>query len=337
MKPLGAAVLGCGDFLRTQEASLKASRRLKVRSLFDPRPGRAEAFAGRLGAAAVGSVDDCLKDPAIEVLLIFVPPWARKELVLRAAQAGKPVITTKPLAASLGEATEMLRACRGRIPCSVLYKRSGDAGVETLKSILESGEVGRLGLYKQDWLHHYPTWNDWATDPSRNGGPFMDAMIHNLNISRYLAGRPARSLTFSSESHAQKLACSDTESLKLDFEGGASAYLWITWAGDYAVGDPTRNDREHHDHLRIITDQGWVLEMDTSVRPHVIRGRKNELRREWPLLTLPGTPYDDFAEALNRGVPVPWSLEDAWWDIWILDQARTHVGSPIQLKPKLPE
>ena len=337
MKVLGAAVLGCGDFLRTQLSSLKASRQLRVLSLFDPQAERAETFAKSLGAAPAASVEDCLKDPRIDVLLIFVPPWARKDLVLGAARAGKPVITTKPLAASLGEATEMLKACRGKIPCSVLYKRSGDPVVETLKGILDSGEVGRLGLYKQDWLHHYPTWNDWATDPSRNGGPFMDAMIHNLNIARYLADRPPRSLTHSRESHAQKLACADTESLKLDFEGGASAYLWISWAGDYPVGDPSRNDREHHDHLRIITDQGWVLELDSSVRPNVIRGRKNDLRRDWPLLKLPATPYDEFTEALDRGAPVPWGIEDAWWDIWILHQARTQPGFPVQLSARLPD
>lgn len=75
------------------------------------------------------------------------------------------------------------------VRCGVIYRRTNNPVIEAYKEIFSGGEFGKLALYKQDWLHHYPTWNRWATAPQKNGGPFMDAMLHNLNAARYLMGR----------------------------------------------------------------------------------------------------------------------------------------------------
>lgn len=63
-----------------------------------------ESFAARRGLKAFDSVDDMLD--AIDVLDICAPPYVHRELVLKAAHAGKHVIVEKPLDGYFGPVDE---------------------------------------------------------------------------------------------------------------------------------------------------------------------------------------------------------------------------------------
>ncbi len=323
--PIG--VLGCGDYLRWEHRSIKDSERVRVKSLYDPAQGKAAHYAEFFEARSVASEEAVFGDEDIEIVLIFTPPWVRKELVLRAAEAGKHVITVKPLAPTVEEATEILRAVRGTVDCAVFYRRTGNPRVETLKTVFASGEIGRLGLYREDWLHHYPTWNRWAVDPEKNGGPFMDAMIHNLNIARYLADSEVLSAAFFSENHAQDLPCNDTEYMAANFEDGAAAHLFITWAADLEVYDAAKNDRDHIDIWYMVSDEGWHV----TVEGGKVKACREGETREWACEPLPMSPYDRFVEALEAGAEQPFDVADAWKDIVILEEAAGGAGRPVRM------
>jgi predicted dehydrogenase len=325
------AILGCGDYLRWEHGTIKKSKRVKVKTLFDPAAERAAHYGEFFGARPAASADAVFGDDEIEIVLIFTPPWVRRDLVLKAVEAGKHIITVKPLAPNLSEATAMVKAVGDKVDCAVFYRRTGDARVDALKRVFDSGEIGRLALYREDWLHHYPTWNKWATDPAKNGGPFMDAMVHNLNIARYLAGTEATACAFFSDNHAQHLQCNDTESMKVDFEGGASAHLFITWAADLAIYDANKNEREHIDIWYMVTDQGWHVTLEGGN----VKASKDGKVKTWPVQPPAGTPYDGFVAALEAGGEQPFGLVDAWKDIAIMDAAAKNVGRtvPLDLTP----
>jgi predicted dehydrogenase len=330
-------IIGCGDFLRIQADAIDATPGLEVVALADPAEERARAFADRWpGARVLNSADELLDADDVDIAAIFVPPWAREPLVARAAWNGKHIVTTKPLAPRIEDTTEMIEAVRAAgVTAGVIYNRSGNRQIETLKSLLDSGEFGRLALYRQDWLHHYPVWNTWALDPARNGGPFMDAMIHNLNIARYLMGRPTTAGTMFSDRLAHPdLPCADTESLQLDFADAGLAHLFISWAADLRVDDPSGNHREHIDIWYGITDQGWRITFETR---HDQAGYRlaREDREEWvPLGPAPATAYSNLIariEGRTEGLGTLASLEEAGEDIRIISQTSRQPGIRIAL------
>ncbi len=328
----GLAVLGCGDYLRWQKDDIKKSERVEVKALFDPLKERAESFAAEIGGKAVDSAEAIFDDDSIDVVCLFVPPWIRRDLIFKAVEAGKHIITTKPLASNLAEATEIVKAVDGKVHCAVFYGRTGDSVVETMRRVFVEGGIGALGLYKQDWLHHYPTWNDWATDPDKNGGPFMDAMIHNLNAARYLAGEDPTACTFFSETHSQKhLKCADTESLKVDFPSGAAAYLFITWAADLEVFSNEGNDREHLDVRYVISDQGWFLTVEKGDDGRVVQARKDGEKKTFPVKGSGNTEYDIFVGTLEAGGVQPFDVKDAWKDSKILSEVMSKPNFRIEL------
>ena len=324
---LKAGLIGCGDFLRWEMDDLNSNRYLRVKSTFDLDPSRSRRIAGKIKADPVGRVDEIFKDPEIQVVLIFTPPWARKELFSQAVSAGKHIITTKPFGSNLKDAETLFGMVKGRVNCAVFYGRSGNASVEMIKKILGSGEIGHLALYKEDWLHHYPVWNDWATDPEKNGGPFMDAMVHNLNKARYLIGSRVKDIHYFSDNFAQSLKCRDTEFMKLDFENGASSYLFITWAADLEVFDLTGNDRVHYGIQQLITNRGWYITEEEEDGNPLIQAVKEKEIKTWQVDPLPLTKYDQFSIHLQEGMAQPFDAGDAIIDMQIMDAAVKSLPS----------
>lgn len=329
-------IVGCGDFLRWMADDLQKSKKIAVTSLFDLNPKSAARYAEKLGGTAVKSVNEIIENPAIDIVCLFVPPWVRKDLVVRAARAGKHILTTKPLAPTSADCTAMVRAVeRADVRCGVIYRRTGNSAIELYKQIFERGSIGKLALYKQDWLHHYPEWNTWALDPKKNGGPFMDAMIHNLNIARYLMGRPAVRATFFADNHAHKLPCYDTEGLKIDFQHSGAAHLFITWAADLAVFNTDGNNREHIDKIYMVTDKGWYLTEGWTDAGFTVTASRAGVKRQWVAKPLPQTLFDAFAAAVATGKPlrrdIP-SIQEAAEDIAITTRTAAKPGQIITLK-----
>ncbi len=318
-KKIKMAIVGCGDFLRWQAGEIKDSGMLEVAKLYDPRKEQSAKFAEQLGGKAVDSEDDIFKDKEIRLVALFVPPWVRESQFLRAAKNGQNVITTKPLASTVKECKAIAAAAKKhKIKAGVIYSRTGDAFVETAKEVLDGGRFGKLALYKQDWIHGYPRWNKWAIDPDKNGGPFMDAMIHNLNTANYLMGSPIAKKTFFSDNLAHpELKCADTEAMVVKYKNGGVANLFITWAADLATYSTAGNDREHIDLFYLVTDKGWRITKEWREDGCFLVASREGKKKDVKALGARKTFYDEFVEHIS-GKPFPKrlvSLEDASNDI----------------------
>lgn len=303
MSKLNLAIFGCGDFLRWQADDLKKSTSIQVAALYDPDQARAQKFADQLGGKVIANPDDIFADKSIDVVALFVPPWVRKGLFLKAAAAGKHVIATKPFGSTVTECAEMsAAAAAGGIKAGILYGRSSDTWFEAVKDLFASGRYGRLALYKQDWIHAYPQWNSWATDPDKNGGPFMDAMIHNLNAACYLMDKPVAKTAFFSDRLAHPdMKCADTEAMIVNFTGGGVANLFITWAADLATHSKEGNDREHIDLFYLVTDKGHRITKEWGESGPLIVVSREGKTEKLPCPPLARTSYDAFAAHVAGG------------------------------------
>jgi predicted dehydrogenase len=322
MKTHFIAIFGCGDFLRWQADSLKNSGAFRIAALYDPDQARAQKYCHQFGSRVVADPDAIFADESIDLVALFVPPWVRKGLFLKAAGAGKHVITTKPFGSTSAECREMTTAAtRTGIKAGVIYSRTDDPFMEAARDLFASGRLGRLALYKQDWIHAYPQWNNWATDPEKNGGPFMDAMIHNLNAACYLMDQPVGKTAFFSDRLAHTdLKCADTEAMIVNFAGGGVANLFITWAADLATHSREGNDREHIDLFYLVTDQGWRITREWRDGRPVIVASRDGRQEVIPCPPIAQTPYDAFAAHVD-GAPFPRvlaSLSDATRDIALI-------------------
>ncbi len=101
---LPVAVVGTGFLARTRLTCWRKVHHADVEVVVASRErARAEAFAAEHGADRAASIDEVLADPSIQLVDLCVPNHAHAELCARAADAGKHVLCTKPLAAYWGQ------------------------------------------------------------------------------------------------------------------------------------------------------------------------------------------------------------------------------------------
>ena len=127
------------------------------RTIAEATEGLAEEASRRFGFQTyTGDWRTVVEDPAIDVVDIATPNHLHAEIAIAAAQAGKHIISEKPLARTSAEAKCMYDAViEAGVVNMVAFNYRRTPAVVLAKEILESGKLGRIlnfrGTYLQDW------------------------------------------------------------------------------------------------------------------------------------------------------------------------------------------
>lgn len=188
--------------------------RCEVEGVAESRPSLRAILSERLGAdRVVPNHETLLADPSIDAVVICAPRPATGPLTLAALQAGKHVLTEKPMAHSSAQARRLVDAAKAKdLTYAVGFMKRYDPGVQAAKALLDSviadGRHGRLLLVRAyDFSnayavppppHHRPAesrserfavWDlypDWLPEPLRaDFAWFANAGSHDVNLLRY--------------------------------------------------------------------------------------------------------------------------------------------------------
>ena len=101
--------------------------------------------------AALGSYEELIASNSVDAVYIPLPTGLRKEWVIRAANAGKHVVSEKPCATTLADLREMVEVCRRnkvQFMDGVMFVHS--RRLEAIRAVLDDGEsvgpIRRLSL-----------------------------------------------------------------------------------------------------------------------------------------------------------------------------------------------
>jgi predicted dehydrogenase len=128
----------------------------------------------------------------IDVVDICTPGHLHHKMALAAAQAGKHILCEKPLANSLAEAEDMLRAAeKAGIKHYVNFNYRRVPAVTFAKKLIEDGRLGNIyhyhGSYLQDWIMDPDFPLVWRLEKKYAGsGALGDLGAHAADLARYL-------------------------------------------------------------------------------------------------------------------------------------------------------
>ncbi len=130
----------------------------------------------------------------IDLIDISSPNNTHYEIVLAAAKAGKHIICEKPLANTLEEAKEMLKAVNSAgVVHMISHNYRFAPAVQFAKKLISEGRIGRIyhirATYLQDWLldPSYPM--EWRLKKEVSGsGTLGDLGSHIIDLARFLVG-----------------------------------------------------------------------------------------------------------------------------------------------------
>jgi len=129
-----------------------------------------------------------IDDAAVEAIVIVSPTDTHRQLVIAAAQRGKPTFCEKPPALSLDEIAAMKDAiAKSGIFFQMGFMRRFDSGYAAAKKQIDAGRIGTPLVFKSTSRDPFRPSLEYA-NPRSSGGMLIDMGIHDFDLARWFMG-----------------------------------------------------------------------------------------------------------------------------------------------------
>jgi UDP-N-acetyl-2-amino-2-deoxyglucuronate dehydrogenase len=230
---IGFAIVGCGRIGERHAGHVGDYGQLAA--VCDLIEAKAEKIANAHGARAFADVDDmlesCRKD--VDVVAICTPNGLHAEHTIRAFQAGYHVICEKPMARTVQECGEMIKAGeRANKRLFVVKQNRHNPPVEHLKALLDAGKLGRIySAHLNCFWHRNDAYyaDGWKGTLAMDGGTLYTQFSHFIDLLYWLIGdvRDVYAMT-DNFMHKQSVEFEDTGVAILRFHSGCLGSVSFT-------------------------------------------------------------------------------------------------------------
>jgi len=223
--PVGVGLYGFGAIGREHAEPAARGEGLELRGVCDRSPARREEASRQFDVPTHADAAELLADPAVELVVVGVPPAMHARAVLESLSAGKHVVCEKPFALRSEEVERMLAAAAdaGRT-LTVYQSRRWDPDFVALRQAVLSGAIGDpfymeafiggFGHPCSYWHSHEPisggTIYDW-------GSHYFDWLLQLLPFTVKAVSAVAHKRVWHDVTNADQVR------VDLTFDGGAQA------------------------------------------------------------------------------------------------------------------
>jgi predicted dehydrogenase len=226
-------MLGAGLIGRFYTISLQKLPGCEVSMICTKTEDDAKAFAAEFGIPRWSTrIEEAINDPETDTVIIGLPNYLHKKAALLAAEAGKAILCTKPLATNAQEAKEMLEAVE---QAGVFHGYLEDLVYtpKTLKALqaVQNGALGKI-LWARSRETHAGPHSDWFWDVERSGGgAIVDMGCHCIEIARDFIGKDVRPLevTCWADTQVHPIEADDHAIGLVRYESGAIGQFEVSW------------------------------------------------------------------------------------------------------------
>jgi len=279
-KKLGWAIVGLGSLaIHEILPAFSKCEKSKVVALVSGHRDKAEKLALRYGVDAKNiynyqNYDSIKNNPEVDIIYIVLPNGMHAEYTVRGFQAGKHVLTEKPMASTPAECQQMIDAGRkADRKLMVAYRCRYEPYNQEAIRISRSRELGPIKVILADHGFNIGDPSQWRLKKElAGGGSLMDIGIYSLQAARYLSGEEpteVNAVMYNTPGDPRFKEVEETVNFQLRFPSGVLANCTSSYG--YAG----------QNHYRVVGTEGW-LEMDpaTSYRDLRMRVHRRNVTEE---------------------------------------------------------
>ncbi len=169
----------------------------RITCVWDEIPERGQAWAQELGAPFVENYDELLRRSDVDAVLIDTPTNMHKEVMIKAANAGKHIFTEKCMCLNVADCDEVIEAVeKNGVKFAISFPHRCMPRNLFIKEAIDSGRLGEITLLRvrnchngalAGWLPDY-----WYDPVTTGGGAMMDLGAHPMYLARWMLGKPVR-------------------------------------------------------------------------------------------------------------------------------------------------
>jgi myo-inositol 2-dehydrogenase/D-chiro-inositol 1-dehydrogenase len=224
MDPIGIALLGLGRAGSFHRESLRALPGARLCEVFDTDSGLAERVAREDGCHPAKDAASAIGAGGVDAVIVATPTRTHHEYVVAALEAGKAVLSEKPLGLDPAEIERCFEAAESReLPLLVAFQRRFDPSFGSLASAAHAGEVGELQFIRSVSRDNPVPSVDYIRT---SGGIFHDCLVHDFDLICHIAKvGPEEVFSFGSSFLPEISAIDDLDNVvvSLRFPGGLLA------------------------------------------------------------------------------------------------------------------
>ncbi len=178
------AIIGCGGIANGKHIQMVA-----FCDIVEERAIDAAAKYGAEDAKVYTDYTELLKDASIDIVHVCTPNDSHADISIAALEAGKHVMSEKPMAKTAHDANRMVEAARrtGK-KLTVGYNNRFRADSQHLKKVCEAGDLGEIYFAKAHAIRRraVPTWGVFLDEEKQGGGPLIDIGTHALDLTLWM-------------------------------------------------------------------------------------------------------------------------------------------------------
>jgi predicted dehydrogenase len=185
------------------------------------------------GGTAVYDYNEVLADKEIDVIDLCTPSGLHAEMAIQAMEAGKHVISEKPMALTLSEADRIIETeARTKKMYFLVKQNRYNPPVAIMKELVEKGKLGDIFLITSNvfWNRHKQYFDDeeWRGTLELDGGALFTQVSHFIDIIVWLGGEVKRVEAFMSNVSHPYIETEDLGNIRMEFGNGRIGILNYT-------------------------------------------------------------------------------------------------------------
>lgn len=227
------ALVGCGRISRNHfEAIKRHPDECELVAVCDNNARVLEQIAASTGVTPYHTIDDLLQGSNADAVILTTPSGLHSGQAIKVAQAGRHVITEKPMATRWEDGKRMVAACDAAgVRLFVVKQNRHNATLQLLKKAVTDKRFGKIHMVNLNvfWTRPQEYYDSaaWRGTWEYDGGAFMNQASHYVDLLEWLIG-PVESLHAYTATLERNIEVEDTGVLSLRWRNGALGSLNVT-------------------------------------------------------------------------------------------------------------
>lgn len=243
MKKFGVGIIGCGAIFGVHAFPLHTIENVEVKAVCDIKPAAREVGSRLFSCDSYENYHEMLERKDIDVIHVLTPHYLHAPMVIDAANAGKHVLSEKPMAIKLEDARAEIEAGkRNHVTIGVISQNRYNSASVAIKEALDSGSLGKvigqriiLSWFKPDDYYQRSDWH--GTWDKEGGSLIIDQAIHVLDLARWFLDSEIVSIQASIDNRNHPvIETEDTAEGLIKYRNGVQSVFFAT--NNYTYNSP---------------------------------------------------------------------------------------------------
>jgi len=227
------ALVGCGRISeRHFSAIAEHSEKAQLVAVCDPDEQAREQASKQFGVPGFATLDTLLQGTEADLLVLCTPSGLHPAQTIEIAEAGRHVVTEKPMATRLADGKRMVSVCdRENVRLFVVKQNRLNPTLQLLKRAMVKRRFGRVYMVNvnvfwtrpQEYYDQAPWRGTWEFD----GGALMNQASHYIDLLDWLAG-PIESVHAYTSTLERNIEVEDTGVANVKWRSGTLGSVNVT-------------------------------------------------------------------------------------------------------------